>query len=75
MNENEVQKLTEIILREAVRKEDAGSYSEANKLRSQVEFFMYGFNASIPPEWKKFQVQLDPEYPKYLELKKKFEKE
>lgn len=29
----------------------------------------------LPPEWKKFYDQLDPEYSKYLELKKKFEKE
>lgn len=29
----------------------------------------------LPQEWKKFYDQLDPEYSKYLELKKKFEKE
>lgn len=75
MNADDVKKLSEIIIREAIRKEDGGAYSFANKLREQVQFFMYGFTSSIPPEWKQFQDQLDPEYPKYLELKKKFEKE
>lgn len=60
MNENEIQKLSEIILREAIRKEDGGEYKYANRLREQVQFFMYGFTAYIPPEWRQFQVQLDP---------------
>jgi hypothetical protein len=75
MNEDDLQKLTEIILREAIRKEDGGDYRFANTLREQVKFFMYGFTLTVPPEWKQFQDRLDPEYSKYLELKKKFEKE
>lgn len=80
MNEDDVKKLTEIILKATARKEDDAGYEGgmndggASRLREQVKFFMYGFNLVVPPEWREFQVQLDPEYQKYLELKKKFEK-
>lgn len=81
MNEDEIKKLTEIILEEANRKESNAAFNGgmndggAGRLREQVQFFIHGYNLSIPPEWKKFKDQLDPEYQKYLQLKKKFEKE
>lgn len=80
MNEDDIKKLTEIILKNAKRcEEDAGFGGRmddggAQRLRDQVKFFMYGYEMITPPEWKSYQVQLDPEYEKYLELKKKFGK-
>jgi hypothetical protein len=52
-----------------------GSFDDggASVLESQVKFYEYGARGIIPPEWKKYENKLDPEYSKYLELKKKFE--
>lgn len=47
----------------------------ASLLKTQVEYFNYGRSGQLPPAWAKFAQQAsneaDPEYVKYLELKKK----
>lgn len=80
MNEDDIKKLIEIILKDAkLREENAGLEGGmhdggSGRLRDQVKFFMYGYEMIIPPEWKQYHNELDPEYEKYLELKKKFGK-
>lgn len=78
-NNSQIHQLLKIILAEADRLEESAAASGGwgsggtDRLREQVKYYKYGMNCSIPSEWKSYQVQLDPEYQKYLELKKKFE--
>lgn len=57
----------------------SGSYSDggARLLRDEVEFYKMGRDGIVPPQWKihisNFQREKDPDYTKYLELKRKFE--
>ena len=75
---DQIHKLFEIVLAEAAQAEENAAFNggmgdrDASRLRDQVKFYKYGMNCSIPSEWKSYEVQLDPEYEKYLELKKKF---
>lgn len=52
---------------------DGGCSHEMNALR----LFAYGWNHEFPPEWndeiKQKENEKDPEYAKFLELKKRFE--
>lgn len=52
----------------------AGEWSDrgATDLETQVRFYNYGRQGTIPPEWVKYQKEFDPEYNEYLRLKKKF---
>ena len=49
----------------------------AKMLEDQVDIYRAGMSGRIPPVWleyhKEFTNVSDPEYQKYLELKKKFE--
>lgn len=63
-------------------REDAGYNGEqtdggASALIQQVEIYEAAMSKTIPDCWRKdyadFVKQIDPEYTKYLELKKKFE--
>lgn len=55
------------------RHDDGG----ARILRQQISFYQMGRNGTIPSDWERYANELknekDPEYAKYLELKKKFE--
>ena len=48
----------------------------AARMEDQVRFYRYGLQCVVPPEWKKYEEQLqreaDPEYDQYLRLQKKF---
>lgn len=48
----------------------------AGSLEMQIEFFNYGRHGITPPSWSKFAQQAaaeaDPDYAKYIELRKKF---
>ena len=52
-----------------------GSFSDggASELEAQVMFYRFGRDGSLPPEWIKYLKHIDPEYPEYERLKKKFE--
>jgi hypothetical protein len=50
------------------RHDDGG----ASRMEAEVLFYKYGRNGTIPPEWKKYEVELDPEYEQYQRLKQKF---
>jgi hypothetical protein len=73
-----IDKIIELVLQDAVDKElgasQAGGFGDngASRLREQVAFYNYGRYGIIPQEWGKYTNKLDPEYQKYLELKKKF---
>lgn len=73
-----IQRLIEKVLDDAnCREQDSafeGGMSDggAGRLREQVRFYIYGRDGTIPSEWKIHEHKLDPEYQKYLELKKKF---
>lgn len=51
-----------------------GSYNDggASTLEMQVKFYNYGRQGVVPSEWNGYMSQLDSEYQKYLELRKKF---
>jgi hypothetical protein len=52
--------------------------TETRILESQVEYFRYGLEGTLPPAWHKYEKQVsqeaDPEYQEYLRLQKKFNK-
>lgn len=52
-----------------------GSHEDygASSMLREMKFFMHGFNGEIPPEWKRYQQVLDPEYAEFKRLKEKFE--
>jgi hypothetical protein len=82
MNTTQVNKIIVLVRREAANRRDSAGYSGrwddggASTLETQVEYFNYGRAGTLPPEWAKFALQVsneaDPEYAKYLELRKKF---
>ncbi len=47
------------------------------RIKSEAEFYLMGMNGEVPKEWEKdwkqLQKESDPDYEKYLSLKKKFE--
>jgi hypothetical protein len=77
-----ISKIIQLVLAEAnSRRLDAGYGGRmddggASALETQVAYFNYGRTDTLPPEWIKFEKQAiaeaDPDYKKYLELKKKF---
>jgi hypothetical protein len=75
---NNVYSVMELVLKEAKNREMSAAYGGergdggARILRAQVEIFRAGLDGRIPDEWKSYEKQLDPEYKRYLELKKKF---
>ena len=52
----------------------AGKYDDggASFIREQVKFYKYGQQGVVPPEWKRYESELDPEYKEYVRLKQKF---
>jgi len=76
--ETKIEKLKSLVLKDAMRIRDEAGFSglaHANgaiKLEESVKFYSLGEQGIIPPEWRIFEKQLDSEYLKYLELKKKF---
>lgn len=75
-----IDKIIKVILKDAEDKRIGASYSGscgdggADKLESQVKFYNYGRQGTIPPEWSEYEIQIDTEYQDYLKLKGKFEK-
>lgn len=73
-----IEQLIAVILKAAAQaREDAGYGGRhddggASRLEDQVKFYNYGRAGAIPAEWKPYAKHLDPDYQKYLELKKKF---
>lgn len=55
----------------------SGSWDDggASRMERDIEFYLMGRSGLIPPDWKKYQKLLDPEYKEYLRLKNKFEQE
>lgn len=80
MNSNDIDTIIKIVLEDAKLCETnagfSGAYDDggATRLRDAVKYYKYGCEMIVPPEWKQYLIKLDPEYEKYLELKKKFEK-
>lgn len=58
----------------------SGSWGDngAGALRDKIAIYRHGMAKTIPPEWTRLAREIikqeDPEYKKFLELKKKFEK-
>ncbi len=58
----------------------SGSWGDggAGVMEAQVQFYRYGRDGVIPPEWQKYAEEVrkeaDPEYAQYQRLKNKFEK-
>lgn len=73
-----IDKLIPLVLKDAENKKlDAGMGGRwddggASVLENQVKFYQYGLKGQVPPEWKEYEKQLDPEYIEYLRLKRKF---
>ena len=73
-----IDKLIEIVLTAAADARESAGYGGrmddggASRLEDQVKFYNYGRNGIVPPEWETYKKELDPEYQRYLELKKKF---
>lgn len=77
-----IRHIIELVLNEARSKEEAAGYSGASHdggasvLQTQVQFYEYGRQGVIPPEWNKHakmaKAQTDPEYQTFLRLKEKF---
>ena len=78
----DIDKIIELVLKDAEdRREGAGmsgSYSDggASDLETQVEYYRYGRDGDLPPDWRKYAKEAkdkaDPEYEQYLRLKGKF---
>lgn len=69
--------ITKVLEHAKHKREQAGYNGEygdgvASILEMQVKFYNYGRENKIPPEWKDYEKQLDPEYTEYLRLKQKF---
>lgn len=77
-NKEKIDKLIELALKDAENKRlDAGYGGHmhdggASQIEAEVKFYQYGLAGRIPPEWEKYEKQLDPEWVEYLRLKKKF---
>lgn len=75
---NNIYSLMEIVMKEATNREMSAAYGGergdrgASILRGEVEMYKAGMEGRVPDSWKKYEKQLDPEYKRYLELKKKF---
>lgn len=77
-----IDKVIELVLRDARNRKESAGFSGrwddggASTLETQVEYYNYGRAGTVPPAWAKFVQQADresdPEYAKYLELKRKF---
>jgi hypothetical protein len=58
----------------------SGSWGDggAGVMEAQVQFYRYGRDGVVPPEWQKYAEQArkeaDPEYSEYQRLKGKFER-
>lgn len=78
VNREYFDKIIQLVLKDAEHARINAGYSGrwddggANKFEEQVKFFQYGLNATLPPEWKQYELLLDPEYNEYLRLHKKF---
>jgi len=82
MKKDIVEKIMELILEDADKKEMnagyGGSHSDggASRLRDQVNFYKAGMNGIIPTVWdeyvKEYVKNTDPEYSEYVRLKEKF---
>ncbi len=80
----DIETIMQKVLAEAHRaREDAGysgSWGDggASVLEAQVQFYRYGRDGVVPPEWQKHAEQAkkeaDPDYAQYQKLKAKFEK-
>ena len=60
------------------RRDDAGwDDGDGERLEEQLRFFQYGRVGAFPPEWSAYMEQAtresDPDYARYLELRRKFE--
>ena len=73
--------ISRIIADAEKRRRNAGLGGEwgdggARALLEEVKFFNYGRNyeadKAIPPEWKFYEMEVDPEYEEFQRLKKKF---
>jgi hypothetical protein len=55
-----------------------GGDGGAREIENSIKIYKAGMEGTLPDVWigywKEFQMENDPEYAKYLELKKKFEK-
>jgi hypothetical protein len=75
-----IETIMQLVLSEADDKESSAAHSGgwgdggAGTLKDQVRFYKLGMQGKMPEEWKKYEVTLDPEYQKFLELEKKFGK-
>ena len=71
--EYDFEKIMDKLLEEA-----EGNYDFLRSIKMQIDFFTYGLNRQLPPEWlyvaKEVANNVDPEYETYLRLKNKFER-
>lgn len=74
-----IEEIIKIVLKAAYNKREGAGYAGergdrgASILETQVEFYRYGMQGVVPPDWEKYEKKLDPEYETYLKLKRKFE--
>ncbi len=79
INMANVDEIIEHILKVAAQKRESAGYAGemgdggARDLEDEVKFYKYGVSGTFPPEWERYQLDLDPERLEYLRLKKKFE--
>ncbi len=80
----DIEKIMQKVLAEAHSARENAGYSGswgdggASVLEAQVQFYRYGRDGVVPPEWQKYADQAnkeaDPEYAQYQRLKAKFER-
>lgn len=78
----DIEKVMQLILADAHNARESAGYSGswsdggASVLEAQVQYYRYGMQGTIPPDWSKYarqaEVAEDPEYAEYLRLHAKF---
>ena len=73
----EIKDLIRVVEEENLRRKEnaqyAGQpYNAEERALENIQYYLMGASGQIPPDWKKYEKFLDPEYHKYLELKEKF---
>lgn len=80
----DIDKIMAMVLAEAHNARESAGYGGrwddggASVLEAQVQFYRYGQQGIVPPEWQKHADQArkeaDPEYEQYMRLRTKFER-
>lgn len=78
MENNRIKQIIEVIKEEAHERKMGAAFNGersdggASILENQIRFYLLGQKGEVPPEWKKYEHKIDPEYREYMRLKEKF---